>query len=208
MFEQEGRRENGGNFDRCLGFTHVIKKGDTLYKLSRQYNVKVSALILANPYADVYNLQIGDEICIPKIRPVVIPITPYPQVRPYPPARPYEGGMPRQMTEETPARQGEEIPEEEGISEEFMDGMDEMENSRRTIREEGGIGAQSGGSQTEEEEQEQETVLQEVPCTASKKVQDAIGDAPNTDMTVGELLEQWDISPQLLGQCLEILKKM
>ena len=126
MFEQEGRRENGGNFDRCLGFTHVIKKGDTLYKLSRQYNVKVSALILANPYADVYNLQIGDEICIPKIRPVVIPITPYPQVRPYPPARPYEGGMPRQMTEETPARQGEEIPEEEGISEEFMDGMDEM----------------------------------------------------------------------------------
>ena len=28
------------------------------------------------------------------------------------------------------------------------------------------------------------------------------------DMTVGELLEQWDMSPELLGQCLEILKKM
>ena len=67
------------NFDRCYGFTHVIQKGDTLYKLSKQYHVKVSALILANPFVNIYNLQVGDEICIPRIRPVVIPVTPYPQ---------------------------------------------------------------------------------------------------------------------------------
>ena len=64
------------NFDRCYGFTHVIQKGDTLYKLSKQYHVKVSALILANPFVNIYNLQVGDEICIPRIRPVVIPVTP------------------------------------------------------------------------------------------------------------------------------------
>lgn len=50
---------------RCRGFYHVIKQGDTLYKLSRQYKVTVSAIMLANPYINIYNLQIGDEICIP-----------------------------------------------------------------------------------------------------------------------------------------------
>ena len=64
----------GENFNRCLGFLHVIEKGDTLYNLGKKYGVRVSALMWANPYVDVYNLQIGDELCIPKIRPVVIPI--------------------------------------------------------------------------------------------------------------------------------------
>ena len=71
--------ERNTNFDLWYGFTHVIQKGDTLYKLSKQYHVKVSALILANPFVNIYNLQVGDEICIPRIRPVVIPVTPYPQ---------------------------------------------------------------------------------------------------------------------------------
>ncbi len=54
----------------CIGFIHTIEKGDTLYLLSKKYQVKVSALIFANPYIDVYHLQVGDQICIPKIRPV------------------------------------------------------------------------------------------------------------------------------------------
>lgn len=58
----------------CMGFMHVIEKGDTLYKLGKQYGVKVSALMFANPYINVYNLQIGDELCIPKMRPIVPPI--------------------------------------------------------------------------------------------------------------------------------------
>ena len=53
------------NFDRCYGFTHVIQKGDTLYKLSKQYHVKVSALILANPFVNIYNLQVGMRSAFP-----------------------------------------------------------------------------------------------------------------------------------------------
>lgn len=44
---------------------HKVKKGDTLYKIGKNYQVKVSSLIFANPYADVYHLQHNDEICIP-----------------------------------------------------------------------------------------------------------------------------------------------
>ena len=36
-----------------FGFIHVIEQGDTLYKLGKRYGV------------NVYNLQIGDELCIP-----------------------------------------------------------------------------------------------------------------------------------------------
>lgn len=53
---------------RCIGFTHTIEKGDTLYKIGQKYQVKVSALIYANPYLNVYNLQAGDQICIPKMQ--------------------------------------------------------------------------------------------------------------------------------------------
>lgn len=58
----------------CMSFMHVVKKGDTLYKLGKEYGVTVSALLFANPYINVYNLQVGDELCIPKIRPMVMPV--------------------------------------------------------------------------------------------------------------------------------------
>ena len=48
-----------------FGFIHVIEQGDTLYKLGKRYGVTVSALLFANPWVNVYNLQIGDEICVP-----------------------------------------------------------------------------------------------------------------------------------------------
>ena len=48
-----------------FGFIHVIEQGDTLYKLGKRYGVSVSALLFANPWVNVYNLQIGDELCIP-----------------------------------------------------------------------------------------------------------------------------------------------
>lgn len=54
---------------KCIGFTHTIEKGDTLYLLGKKYHVRVSALIFANPYVDIYNLQAGDQICIPKLCP-------------------------------------------------------------------------------------------------------------------------------------------
>lgn len=49
----------------CL--LYEIKEGDTLYSISRRYNIDINAIIMANPYINVYNLQIGDMICLPCI---------------------------------------------------------------------------------------------------------------------------------------------
>lgn len=53
----------------CNGMVHVIKQGETLYQLSRRYRVPLALILRANPYVDVYNLQVGQEICIPVARP-------------------------------------------------------------------------------------------------------------------------------------------
>lgn len=55
--------------ERCVGFIHTVEHGDTLYQIGKKYHVGVTALIFANPYVDVYNLQVGDQICIPKYPP-------------------------------------------------------------------------------------------------------------------------------------------
>lgn len=64
MQQSMGRYVCGNYY--CMA--HVIRPGDTLYKLSREYGVKVSALMMANPFVDIYNLRIGDELCIPRLR--------------------------------------------------------------------------------------------------------------------------------------------
>lgn len=56
------------NYDYCDGMIYTIKKGDTLYSISRSKQVPLSMLLRANPYVDVYNLQVGDTICIPMRR--------------------------------------------------------------------------------------------------------------------------------------------
>lgn len=53
----------------CNGMVHVIRQGETLYQLSRRYRVPLALILRANPYVDVYNLQVGQEICIPVARP-------------------------------------------------------------------------------------------------------------------------------------------
>ena len=50
---------------KCNGIVHTIKKGDSLYLLSRYYNVPIGEIMNANRNLNVYNLQIGEEICIP-----------------------------------------------------------------------------------------------------------------------------------------------
>ncbi len=50
---------------QCKGVIHRVKKGDTLYRLSKMYGVRLIDIMKENPYVNVYNLQIGDEICIP-----------------------------------------------------------------------------------------------------------------------------------------------
>ena len=46
---------------------YIVKKGDTLYDIAREYDVKLFDIMRLNPYINVYNLQIGDEICIPAV---------------------------------------------------------------------------------------------------------------------------------------------
>lgn len=50
---------------RCNGIVHTIRRGDTLYLLSRHYKVSVNDIMNANRNINIYNLRIGDEICIP-----------------------------------------------------------------------------------------------------------------------------------------------
>lgn len=47
----------------CLFYE--VKQGDTLYSISRSYNVEINEIIMANPFINVYNLQIGDVIYLP-----------------------------------------------------------------------------------------------------------------------------------------------
>ena len=60
-------RENTmATFDTCNGIIYTIKKGDTLYSISGRFKVPLARILRANPYIDIYNLQIGEQICIPK----------------------------------------------------------------------------------------------------------------------------------------------
>ena len=49
----------------CINY--VIQQGDTLYSLSRQFNVPLDLIMTANPYINVYNLQVDEVICIPLV---------------------------------------------------------------------------------------------------------------------------------------------
>lgn len=45
-----------------------VRAGDTLYRLARQFNTTLAAIISANPNVDPKNLQIGQRLCIPRQR--------------------------------------------------------------------------------------------------------------------------------------------
>lgn len=91
------------NYEYCDGVTHTIKQGDTLYEISRKYNVALALLLRANPYVDVFNLQVGDTICIP---------TSQSQMTPYP----VSGVAPNGNSMGNMVRQGRMMQEEEEIS--------------------------------------------------------------------------------------------
>lgn len=55
---------------------HTVRSGDTLYSISMEHQVPLALLLRANPYVDVYNLQVGETICVPvraNDRPVMPP---------------------------------------------------------------------------------------------------------------------------------------
>ncbi|MFP4698260.1 MAG: LysM peptidoglycan-binding domain-containing protein [Eubacteriales bacterium] len=61
------------NIGICPGSIHTIQPGDTLYRISKEYGVKVIDIIRVNPYIDVYNLRIGGKLCIPTKRDKCVP---------------------------------------------------------------------------------------------------------------------------------------
>ena len=222
------------NFDRCYGFTHVIQKGDTLYKLSKQYHVKVSALILANPFVNIYNLQVGDDICIPRIRPVVIPVTPYPQP-PY--TRP--GVIQPRSAEEDNGRSVDSVEQmDSGEMEDAMHAYDNGMRQRTTddpmrreqerttvVPENQKMSTPVGdGSSWDREDvpAESEMELSELPPAGTdRKMPETGADSASVEtascpceeeriraMTVDALLEEWDLSYAAFASCLELLKKM
>ena len=58
--------KKGKNMEKeCKGTIHKVVAGDTLYKISKLYGVRLVDVLKENPYVNVYNLQPGDEICVP-----------------------------------------------------------------------------------------------------------------------------------------------
>lgn len=58
-----GMTFDGNN--RCSGIMHTVRKGDTLYRISRMYGVSLEQVMDANPDVNVYNLPLGSMICVP-----------------------------------------------------------------------------------------------------------------------------------------------
>jgi LysM repeat protein len=58
---------NGKDY-KCVDY--VIKQGDSLYAISREHRVPLALILRVNPYVDIYNLQVGDELCIPSMKPI------------------------------------------------------------------------------------------------------------------------------------------
>ena len=48
---------------KCPGPVYAVKKGDTLYSIAQKYHCRVRTLLV-----DIYNLQPGEEICVPDCR--------------------------------------------------------------------------------------------------------------------------------------------
>lgn len=135
----------------CNGMVHVIKQGETLYQLSRRYRVPLALILRANPYVDVYNLQVGQEICIPMTRPfngmVCMPVQGMGRGN----GRmqnnmqgQMSGDMQNQMTEES----GEDRREQR------------MESSSRNMQEESQMGMQAGMVEMESEPSCEESVAE------------------------------------------------
>ena len=49
----------------CKGIVYIVKEKDSLYQIAKAYGVKVRDIMRENPFVNVYNLQIGDELCVP-----------------------------------------------------------------------------------------------------------------------------------------------
>lgn len=164
----------------CNGMIHVIKQGDNLYQLSRKYRVPLALILRANPYVDVYNLQPGQEICIPV-------------------ARPYPGMMTPPFCMRPPHRQEPDMP---------MEPEDEMEMSESEPEEISGEeqleNAEDGKWEEEEEERDRKG---EYVCEGNRSLGDILREQ---DMTVSDFMESNSPDSLILaeGTRLYLIKKV
>ena len=64
-----------------LGYReHTVAAGDTFYRLARQYNTSLAAVLAANPGVDPEQLRPGQTVIIPSADPVVLTDVPYSSV--------------------------------------------------------------------------------------------------------------------------------
>lgn len=49
----------------CPGTSYTVQPGDTLFKIARNFDVKLSELLLHNPGINPLNLKVGTTLCIP-----------------------------------------------------------------------------------------------------------------------------------------------
>lgn len=123
----------------CNGIMHTVKAGDTLYSISMEHKVPLALVLRANPYVDVYNLQVGETICVPVRgdgRPEMMP---------------YTAGCSRCIV--TTAVPGEAQPEESGVQE--MMQTDENENKENTEDRN-----MEGSEQKDQDQMMEETVIE------------------------------------------------
>jgi murein DD-endopeptidase MepM/ murein hydrolase activator NlpD len=71
-----------------IGSVHVVKKGETVYRIARTYGIEVRDLMEVNDLADPRQLEVGRELFIPgAVRPLDVPPLP-PGVMPEPEPEP------------------------------------------------------------------------------------------------------------------------
>lgn len=164
----------------CNGMIHVIKQGDNLYQLSRKYRVPLALILRANPYVDVYNLQPGQEICIPVARPYPGMITP-----------PFGGRPPRRQEPDMPMEPEDEMEMSESEPEEIS-------------REEQVEKTEDGKWEEEEDERDRK---REYVCEGNRSLGDILREQ---DMTVSDFMESNSPDSLILaeGTRLYLIKKV
>ena len=159
----------------CNGMVHVIKEGENLYQLSRAYRVPLALILRANPYVDVYNLQVGQEICIPVAKPFGAMMRP-PMGRP---GRPQQNGM---ASPEERSEDREEQREEE---------RERQEAERERIEEERERGEEEERERQEDVREDREMLRQ------AEEEQDTVSRVSDGTRSLGAILRENDITPEV-----------
>lgn len=183
---------------KCNGIVHTIKRGDTLYLLSRYYNVTINEIMRANANINVYNLQIGDQICIPVRRPTPEPGRPGMGMNPPPesgrpgtgmnpplePGRPGMGMNPPSQRPGTPVIppmiQPRDDEDRDNRLDDLIEDLLEGENNQNRMQSDNMRGNNMGADVMAVSESE----AVEASCCGSMKVKDVLKD---DNMTLEEL---------------------